>query len=602
MPTFKQSSFIARALDSLMSQTEADWELVIVNDGSPDDTELGIQPYLNDSRVRYVTLPHNVGLGRALNLGLEQATGEFIAYLPSDDVYHPNHLLTLCELLTDHPHAILAFSGVRHHYNKYSRGLIEGYPLQLIQVMHRACDRRWTERAELVTDDLDILFWDKMRALGAFAETGQVTCEWVEHPDQHHTIISAPQGGINPYRVYYRVQEPLRFRSSTGSLIDEIKLYAAERARPDTPTSSEGLTILLTGELAYNADRVLALEEAGHKLYGLWTPNPMWFNAVGPLPFGHVEDLDGEHWLEEIERVKPDVIYALLNWQAIPFIHEVLRRNPGVPFVWHFKEGPFICYEKGLWDKLFDLYVHSDGVIYISPEMKEWFGTVLPKEALDKPNLVLDGDIPKKSWYTSNTQEKLSKQDGQIHTVVPGRPIGLHPEVVAELAEHKIHLHFYGEFIHGMWREWIEKTSRMAPGFLHLHPNVDISEWVHELSQYDAGWLHFFKSENGGDIRLANWDDLNIPARTYCLIAAGLPLIQYDNRGAAVASQSLARNGDLGIFAQDVEELARKLYDRDLVGEISRNVWHRRFEFTFDTHVTELVRFFRQVIEAKRKH
>ena len=54
---------------------------------------------------------------------------------------------------------------------------------------------------------------------------------------------------------------------------------------------TDDLKILLVGELAYNAERVLALEERGHKLYGLWTPEPYWWNTVGPLPFGHVEDI-----------------------------------------------------------------------------------------------------------------------------------------------------------------------------------------------------------------------------------------------------------------------------------------------------------------------
>ena len=46
----------------------------------------------------------------------------------------------------------------------------------------------------------------------------------------------------------------------------------------------------------------------------------------------------------------------------------------------------------------------------------------------------------------------------------PGRPIGLHPHHVAELAGHRIHLHFYGEITHGQWLKWIEKTQAMAPG------------------------------------------------------------------------------------------------------------------------------------------
>ncbi len=601
MPTYKQANFIVRALDSLFSQTFRNWELVVVNDGSPDDTEQKIEPYLADTRIRYLSVPHNVGLGRALNLGLAQAKGKLVAYLPSDDVYYSNHLHTLHQLLAENPQAILAFSGVRHHYNKYAEGTIAGYPLQLVQVMHRAVDQTWMERSELVTDDLDAMFWSSLRDRGRFVGTGQVTCEWVEHPRQRHKIIQDPVGGINTFRVYYQVQQPLRFKSTTGSLVDEVKLYADDRARPDTPMSPDGLKILLVGELAYNADRVLALEETGHKLYGLWTGTPNWFNTVGPLPFGHVQDLDRENWLAEIERIQPDVIYALLNWQAVPFVHSVLKKNPGIPFVWHFKEGPFICLEKGMWDELVDLYVNADGVIYVSREMQEWFATVLPTSARQKPTLIMDGDPPRKKWFGDDRQDKLSKKDGQIHTVVPGRPIGLHPPTVAELAVHKIHLHFYGEFIHEQWREWIEKTMRMAPGFLHLHSNVDASEWVYEFSQYDAGWLHFFKSGTQGEIRRANWDDLNIPARTYTLIAAGLPLIQYDNQGFPVASQSLARNNDLGIFARDMEELSHQLHDSDLMARLSKNVWEHRLDFTFDAHVPELVQLFRQVIQQKRK-
>ena len=56
------------------------------------------------------------------------------------------------------------------------------------------------------------------------------------------------------------------------------------------------------GELAYNADRVLALEELGHQLYGLWMEEPYWYNAVGPLAFGHVTDLPRENWQQAVAR------------------------------------------------------------------------------------------------------------------------------------------------------------------------------------------------------------------------------------------------------------------------------------------------------------
>jgi hypothetical protein len=356
------------------------------------------------------------------------------------------------------------------------------------------------------------------------------------------------------------------------------------------------LRILLVGELAYNADRIVALEERGHTLFGLWMRDPYWYNTVGPLPFGHCEDLDVSRWRAEIARVAPDVVYALLNWQAVPFACEMLQNNPGVPFVWHFKEGPFICLEKGTWRELTELYSRADGTIDSSPEMAQWFETL--GFARTWPHLVLGGDLPKRDWFTTARARRLSLDDGEVHTVVPGRPIGLHPENVAELAAQAIHLHFYGDFTHGQWREWIAKTNRLAPGYLHLHDNVDQRRWVAEFSRYDAGWLHYFRSANGGDARRANWDDLNYPARMSTLAAAGLPMIQYDNRDALVASDRLARALDIGVFCRDLRELGGQLRDAARMSALRANVWRQRETFTFDHHADRLVAFFREVIAS----
>lgn len=599
MPTYNQARFLRRAIESLYAQTLGDWELVIVDDGSTDDTPAMLESYLADPRVRYQRFEQNRGLGAALNRALDQARAPFVAYLPSDDVYYADHLASLVAALDAHHDAALAFSGPRHHYNRIAPGQIDGYPLQLVQVIHRRSNARWIERTELVTDDLDRMYWAKLG--GERIGTGRVTCEWVDHPAQLHKVIQEPIGGINPYRQRFNVQHPLRFHTTVGNRIDEVARYAAMRERPDTPLAPDGLKIVLVGELAYNADRVLALEERGHKLYGLWMPDPYWYNTVGPLPFGHVEDLPRVGWREALRRIQPDVIYALLNWQAVPFAHEVLTDNAGVPFVWHFKEGPFICLEKGTWPQLVDLHTRADGQIFTSPEHRDWFATIVPGSTRDVPTHVLDGDLPKRDWFVAERAPLLSDRDGEIHTVVPGRPIGLHPHTVAELAAQGIHLHFYGDFTQGQWHKWIDTTRGLAPQHIHLHPNVDQELWVQEFSQYDAGWLHFFKSENNGEIRRANWDDLNYPARIATLAVAGLPMLQADNAGAIVATQTLARQSDLGLFFSDMEELGDQLRDANRMAAIRDNVWRQRHRFTFDHHADDLIAFFRRVIANRRR-
>ncbi len=159
-----------------------------------------------------------------------------------------------------------------------------------------------------------------------------------------------------------------------------------------------------------------------------------------------------------------------------------------------------------------------------------------------------------------------------------------------------MHLHFYGDFTQGQWAEWIPRAQAVAGDKLHLHPNVDPRGWLREFSQYDAGWLHYFASDNAGDLRRANWDDLNYPARIATLAVAGLPLLQYDNADAIVAAQTLARAGDLGFFGRSMAELAAQLYDRDRLNAVRESVWRQRDRFTFDAHADDLIAFFRQVI------
>ena len=608
MPTFEQAAFIGRALDSLDAQTWTDWEVLVVDDGSRDDTAAALAPWLarwqGSGRLRYLRFDRNRGLGCAINAGLDAARGELIAYLPSDDLFFRGHLARLVACLDAAPEAVLAYAGVRHHYNRSATGLIPGACLQPVQCLHRRVALRWRERGEIESDDLDRLFWSDLRTLGPFAGTGIVSCEWVDHPGQRHKRMREPAGGINPFRQYYRVAEPLRFHSTAGNAIDEARLYAGlsgpEHApeRRHAPAPGRPLKIVLAGELAYNADRVLALEALGHRLYGLWMPEPYWYNTVGPLPFGRVEDLPRQGWQEALARIEPDLIYAQLNWQAVPFAHQVLMGAPDIPFVWHFKEGPFICIEKGTWPLLAELVRLADGCVHSSPEMRDWFATAVPGIPAARPVHVLDGDLPRRVWFERARAPLLSDRGGGLHTVAPGRPIGLHPPTVAELAQHGIHLHFYGDFTQGQWREWIASCRTLAPEHLHLHANVDPDRWVEEFSRYDAGWLHVFRSANGGDIRRADWDDLNYPARMATLAAAGLPMIQFDNRGALVATQALTARLSIGLFFDTIGGLAQQLHDRAHMDALRERVWEVREAFCFDTHAPALSEFFERVIAA----
>jgi len=92
MPTYDQEAFLPTAVASVLAQQEQDWELVVVDDGSPGPTRAALGPALDDPRVRLHRLPRNRGLGAALNAGLNLTSGELVAYLPTDDLWFTEHL------------------------------------------------------------------------------------------------------------------------------------------------------------------------------------------------------------------------------------------------------------------------------------------------------------------------------------------------------------------------------------------------------------------------------------------------------------------------------------------------------------------------------
>jgi glycosyltransferase involved in cell wall biosynthesis len=91
MPAFKAAQFIGEALESVFVQTRRDFEVIVVNDGSPDRSELerALEPF----RSRIVYLSHeNRGVSAARNTGIKAARGRFLAFLDPDDIWEPDYL------------------------------------------------------------------------------------------------------------------------------------------------------------------------------------------------------------------------------------------------------------------------------------------------------------------------------------------------------------------------------------------------------------------------------------------------------------------------------------------------------------------------------
>ena len=101
MPAYNASDFIREAVDSILAQTFRDFELIILNDGSTDDTQTIVESY-KDERIRLVNKA-NSGVASTLNEGLKLATGEFIWRHDADDISLPQKLERQIQFIDKHP-------------------------------------------------------------------------------------------------------------------------------------------------------------------------------------------------------------------------------------------------------------------------------------------------------------------------------------------------------------------------------------------------------------------------------------------------------------------------------------------------------------------
>lgn len=98
IPAYNTENYIEDCLESVMRQSYGDLEIIVVNDGSTDSTANICRRKANtDKRIKAVDRP-NGGLSRARNTGLDHATGEFVAFVDSDDMLHPDALKTLADV------------------------------------------------------------------------------------------------------------------------------------------------------------------------------------------------------------------------------------------------------------------------------------------------------------------------------------------------------------------------------------------------------------------------------------------------------------------------------------------------------------------------
>ena len=132
VPCYNGERFIAEAIESVLNQTYADVELVVVDDGSTDGSEEVIRPYLGGKGVKHLRHDRNRGIPSARNSGIRNSSGEYIAFLDQDDIWMPGKLEKQVAVLSKDRHREIGLVFTDIYYNYDGEYIREAYPHKII--------------------------------------------------------------------------------------------------------------------------------------------------------------------------------------------------------------------------------------------------------------------------------------------------------------------------------------------------------------------------------------------------------------------------------------------------------------------------------------
>ena len=198
IPTYNRANLVPRAIESVLAQTYKDYEIIVVDDGSTDNTKQVLENYKD--RIKYFFEP-NAGVSAARNLGLKYISGDFLVFLDSDDIIYPDKLQIQTDYLIKHPKVDVVYSGWKEIDNNslsieleykpdnpaniFKKLIWESYAFPIHAAMIRkTCLKKVPEFDTTLPASEDTDFWVRLALAGyKFGSTPDLVCEYIRTPN-----------------------------------------------------------------------------------------------------------------------------------------------------------------------------------------------------------------------------------------------------------------------------------------------------------------------------------------------------------------------------------------------------------------------------------
>lgn len=124
IPTYKRANKLSQAIENVLEQTFQDFEVNVVSDGFHKETDLVMERYIENKKIKYYSYSKNKGGNFARNLGIEKSLGEYIAFLDDDDLWASNKLEKQVDILDSNPDIGLVYTGKKTVYPSLNKSYI----------------------------------------------------------------------------------------------------------------------------------------------------------------------------------------------------------------------------------------------------------------------------------------------------------------------------------------------------------------------------------------------------------------------------------------------------------------------------------------------
>lgn len=294
MPVYNGARYVQEALESVLTQTGPEWELIVVDDGSTDASpELLRDLAQRDNRIRVIR-QDNAGQSAARNAGAAIATSDYLAFLDQDDRYHPDHLCTLLGYLEAHPEAGLAYSDVDvidETGRLIARQVISRSAFPFTGHVHPK-----ESILDCLRDDMGILPGSAMVRKQAFAEAGgfdPALCGYEDDDLFVRIFWRWKLAFVNSPGLVYRLHRMSATRTLRYTRSGALYFQKLKELYPDVPELGiyyqRDLIVprfcrsaIGASELARRLDNREALK-LSYQVYRQISPKPFWFSLTTPL-------------------------------------------------------------------------------------------------------------------------------------------------------------------------------------------------------------------------------------------------------------------------------------------------------------------------------